>query len=68
MYDFIIFQDDGGYEADLRLSYLCKSGSLGAADPDHASHAAQARPRSQSQAVSQAKSANYLNGLDSQEC
>ena len=67
MSDHIIFQDDGGYEADLRLSYLCKSGSLGA-DPDHASHVAPARPRSKSQAVSQAKSANYLNGLDSQEC
>ena len=57
----IIFQDDGDYEADLRLNYLCKTGSLGAA-PD------QPRPRSKSQAVSQTKSANYLNGLESQEC
>ena len=64
--DKIFFQDDGDYEADLRLTYLCKSGSLGAG-PDHTSHVAQARPRSKSQAVSQAKSANYLNGLDSQE-
>ena len=65
-YDKIIFQDDGDYEADLRLTYLCKSGSLGAGH-DPASHVAQTRPRSKSQAVSQAKSANYLNGLDSQE-
>ena len=53
----IMSQDDGEYESDLRVTYLCKSGSLGHyADISDTSYV---KPRG-------CKSSNHLNGLNSE--